>query len=339
MHHLLRTTCLILLTGVLSVGGADVASGAGPSPAAIDHPVKEADLATVRLTPEAEERLGIQVVPVERRVVRVTELLPGEVVLPLSGDRPSALVPLLNGSLDDLLRLADAQADADGRVQQAEIARRLAQVTLARAEKVLAAEAGSERAVDEARAGLETAEAALAVARERRALLGAPLTGVMDPADGWWIRVPVFAGLLSRLDTDADALVSRLSPELRASGVPARPVSGPPTANAVAATVDLFYRLDAPLDGMRPGERLKVRVPLRAEGERLVAPWAAVLHDSQGGQWVYEKTGPETFVRRRVEVERVLDREAILSRGPLPPAMLVTDGAAELFGTEFGAGK
>jgi hypothetical protein len=46
-----------------------------------------------------------------------------------------------------------------------------------------------------------------------------------------------------------------------------------------------------------------------------------------------------TFVRRRVEVVRVADGRAVLSFGPKVGTPVVTGGAAELFGTEFGAGK
>ncbi len=68
-------------------------------------------------------------------------------------------------------------------------------------------------------------------------------------------------------------------------------------------------------------------------------PWAAVLHDIHGGQWVYEQIAPQTFVRRRIAVDRVAGTAAVLSRGPKPGSQIVTDGAAELFGTEFGVGK
>lgn len=339
LPHMCYSFFVAVLATALTGLGAENASGSGPSPAAVDHPVKEADLTTVRLTPEAEARLGIKVAAVERRTVVVTQLFPGEVVLPLSGSESSVLSPLVRGSLDDLLRLADSQADADGRVQQAEITRRLAEITLARAEKVLAAEAGSERAVDEARAQLEMAEAALRIARTRRELLGAPIQSSVGAKERWWIRVPVFAGVVSRLEVAAPAVVSRLSADDRTPRAAALPVAGPPTADVSAATVDLFYELEGGWERMRPGERLNVRVPLRGAAERLVAPWTAVLHDTQGGQWLYEKTGPGTFVRRRVGVERVVDGVAVLARGPLPPAEVVTDGAAELFGTEFGAGK
>jgi hypothetical protein len=87
------------------------------------------------------------------------------------------------------------------------------------------------------------------------------------------------------------------------------------------------------------GQRVGVTLALRSEEESLVVPWAGVLHDIHGGQWVYEKVGPQTFVRRRVQVARVVGADAVLSGSFKAGAKIVTAGAAELFGTEFGAGK
>ena len=66
-------------------------------------------------------------------------------------------------------------------------------------------------------------------------------------------------------------------------------------------------------------------------------PSAALLRDIYGGEWVYQKTAANTFVRQRVEVASESDGRALLARGLVSGAEVVTDGAAELFGTEFGA--
>ena len=78
---------------------------------------------------------------------------------------------------------------------------------------------------------------------------------------------------------------------------------------------------------------------MRGEEESLVVPWAAILHDIQGNTWVYESIAPQTFARRRVQVVRIVGGDAVLASGPKPGTKVVTDGAAELFGTEFGGGK
>ena len=64
-----------------------------------------------------------------------------------------------------------------------------------------------------------------------------------------------------------------------------------------------------------------------------------MLYDAHGGTWVYQKAGAHAYHRRRVEVKTVVDSLAVLAGGLEPGTEVVTDGAAELFGTEFGIGK
>ena len=61
------------------------------------------------------------------------------------------------------------------------------------------------------------------------------------------------------------------------------------------------------------------------------------MRDIYGGEWVYQKTGADTFVRQRVEVASESSGQALLARGLKDGALVVTVGTAELFGTEFGA--
>jgi len=63
------------------------------------------------------------------------------------------------------------------------------------------------------------------------------------------------------------------------------------------------------------------------------------VHDVNGGTWVYENTAPQNYVRRRVQVRRVVDGQAVLSSGPAPGTPIVTQGVAEIFGKEMGFGK
>ncbi len=81
------------------------------------------------------------------------------------------------------------------------------------------------------------------------------------------------------------------------------------------------------------------RTVLTVEAESLVVPWAAVLYDIHGTTWVYEKTAKTVFRRRRVLVRYTTDDLAVLAAGPKVGTEVVVDGAAELFGTEFGTGK
>jgi len=79
--------------------------------------------------------------------------------------------------------------------------------------------------------------------------------------------------------------------------------------------------------------------PTRTSGRQTVIPYAALLYDKNGDTWVY--TSPEhlTFVRARIVVDRVQGDLAYLSEGPPPGTAVVTVGAAELFGSEFGVGE
>ena len=120
----------------------------------------------------------------------------------------------------------------------------------------------------------------------------------------------------------------------------ARRVTGPPAANASAATVDLFFDLpgDARL-ATRPGERLAVRLPLKSVERALVVPQSAVVYDVNGGTWVYEQRAPHQFARRRVELGGPAGANVIVVRGLKDGMTIVTTGAAELYGTEFYVGK
>jgi hypothetical protein len=65
-------------------------------------------------------------------------------------------------------------------------------------------------------------------------------------------------------------------------------------------------------------------------------PLAAVVYDRGGATWVYTVTAPRTYVRQRVTVALVAGDLAILSAGPAPGTEVVTVGAAELLGSEYG---
>jgi hypothetical protein len=113
----------------------------------------------------------------------------------------------------------------------------------------------------------------------------------------------------------------------------------PPSANPAAGTVDLFYSLNNRETQYSPGQRVGVALKLKTPVEGLAVPWSAVIHDIYGGTWIYEQTGPQTFVRRRVVIRYVVDDLAALAIGPALSTPIVVAGAAELFGTETGFTK
>ena len=119
----------------------------------------------------------------------------------------------------------------------------------------------------------------------------------------------------------------------------AHPVQAPPSADALSTTGDLFFEIDNRDGSLRPGQRVGAALSLRGQQESLVIPSQAVLYDIFGGTWVYVRMEPQSFERRRVLVRYTEADRAILAEGPAEGAEIVLDGAAELFGTEFGAGK
>jgi hypothetical protein len=71
---------------------------------------------------------------------------------------------------------------------------------------------------------------------------------------------------------------------------------------------------------------------------RWVIPYSAVLYDATGATWVYTNPEPLAYVRERVTVDYIQGDQAVLTDGPPEGTPVVSVGAAELYGTEFGVG-
>ena len=176
----------------------------------------------------------------------------------------------------------------------------------------------------------------------------APLFEVVDLST-IWIRVPVYVDLLPKLKREQAArLLSLDGSALDGSslaGTPqvGKPISAPPTADAASSSADLYYEVDNRELQLMPGQRIGIDIPMTSVTEAFVVPAAAILYDIYGGTWVYVQSSTSEkgtkYTRSRVLLEWVEGDSAIISKGPALGALVVTDGAAELFGTEFGAGK
>jgi hypothetical protein len=186
---------------------------------------------------------------------------------------------------------------------------------------------------------------------------GAALFEVVN-LDQMWVRVPVYVGELPDLDPTRAADVGCMTDRTGDPTRTAMPVHALPTANPMTGTADLCYSLDnrrgifaESVIGFAactlphrhnlysPGERVGVSIPLKGTATNLTVPWPAVVYDYHGGTWVYQKSGPRTYTRRRVIVWYVTGGIAVLADGPPEGMEVVTDGAAELFGTETGFSK
>ena len=93
----------------------------------------------------------------------------------------------------------------------------------------------------------------------------------------------------------------------------------------------------------RAVQRLGIQTaPVRratVEGQaRTVVPYGAVLYDAAGTTWVYVTREPLSYLRERIAVDDIEDDQALLTDGPAVGTSVVSVGAAELYGTEFGVG-
>lgn len=281
------------------------------------------------------------------------------------------LTPLLTP--DGRATLSASLADANGQVSTAKASFDLTDIAVKRAERVLKEGAGSQRQVDEARAAFDVAKKTLDAATARQAILnkvvgdaeggtaasipidapedgilrvvsalpgqtvpsGAALFEVVDLST-LWVRVPLPVSDLDGIDRTEPARVGKLSAPAGARLPPAIPVAAPPSANPLAATVDVFYELPNADGKLTPGQRLGVTVPLADAKESLTAPWSAVVFDVHGGTWVYAQIAPRTYARKRVVVRYTAGEDAVLASGPAVGTMVVAHGGQELFGAETG---
>lgn len=74
-------------------------------------------------------------------------------------------------------------------------------------------------------------------------------------------------------------------------------------------------------------------------GKQLVAPYNALLYDASGSEWVFVSPEPNVYTRTPIKVEKIEGETVYLMQGPTVGTKLVTHGAAELYGIEFGVGK
>ncbi len=167
---------------------------------------------------------------------------------------------------------------------------------------------------------------------------GAPIADIvtMNPL---WVRVPLYAGDEGNIVEGTDATIQTLSQSNSSLSITGKRVTGPQTSDPLATSVDIYYEINNSKGDYRPGQKVSVTLPVSGHGMANTIPFSAIVYDIHGGTWVYENPSPNTFVRKRVELKTVTNGKAILVRGPASGTKIVTVGAAELFGTEFGGGK
>ncbi len=308
-------------------------SGGSAAPATVANAISEGALTTIALSPDAERRLAIAVATAEKRALSRVRLFAGEVVAPLG--KTSGVAPVGGAGGTAGVQLAEAQVAAEGALDVARAQLDGARRNLARAQNMLRDDAGSQQEVDDARTQVALAEAALAAAQRQRALVGS----ASGAGARLWVRVPVHASESAEVDATREALVVGVSGREGEASLRALPVRDAPLARSTSPAIDVFYEVRDAARTLRVGQQVGVRVPLRGAADAVVVPTSALLYDAEGGSWVYERIAPNTYARRRVQVAGVVGAEAGLVGDALAGREVVTAGAAELFGTEFGAGK
>lgn len=71
----------------------------------------------------------------------------------------------------------------------------------------------------------------------------------------------------------------------------------------------------------------------------LVMPYPSLLYDPTGKEWAYMTSESNTFVRTPLKVKTIEGDKVILAEGPPAGTKLVTKGAVQLYGIDFGVGK
>jgi hypothetical protein len=117
------------------------------------------------------------------------------------------------------------------------------------------------------------------------------------------------------------------------------PTAAEPKAEAITIQEDAATGLKTLTLSQKAAERLGVEtVPVAASGAQLSIPYGAVVYDAQGKTWTYITESPLTYKRAEITVAEIDGDVARITAGPPSGTLVVTTGAAELYGAEIGVG-
>ncbi len=251
------------------------------------------------------------------------------------------------GSIVDIQALATARtriAAAQAAAAQAQAAAQAARQELARTRTLHADDQNaSTRALQAAVAASLSAAAAEAATRTAEEAETAAVIEAWGPVVGRWVAdgSAPFDRLLTRrqvlvlLSVAADTAMA--SPpartSVRSSGVPIAATYLSPATRVDPRVQGLayFYVANA-APSLLSGTNVSAALPIGARVTAVNVPSTAVVW-AEGGAWVYLRTGPTTFVRRRIATDApTCDGYAVTA---LPPGtVVVTQGAQVLFSQE-----
>lgn len=154
------------------------------------------------------------------------------------------------------------------------------------------------------------------------------------------VRAETSGSDVKKVLRDEPAYILPLSSGGKPFRVKAMPVKDPARLGLGGPPGTLYYETGGASHGLVSRQLVFLELSLEGSGEeRRILPYSAVLYDPSGNTWVY--TNPErlVFVREQIRIESMAGDDVILADGPDAGAAVVTVGAAELYGTEFGVGK
>ena len=267
----------------------------------------------------------------------------------------------------------DLRAQAQRQLDSAEARLELTRARVERITALLDNKASSKRALEEATADMRVAEGDERAARTRsrslsrsplaadvRLELVAPRTGLVrninaepgqvvaagaaliELADvALWLRVPVYAGDLDAVDLDAPVRVARLGHDW--GELEATPVLAPPSADPLTNSVDRYYSLPVPeVDASvlrYPGERVRVELPFHDEVARTRSRVGVDRRQRREHVGVRVPRGPGARIDSSVAASTCSAAATptwCSRRGPSVGTCIVSVGALELWGAEFG---
>jgi transposase InsO family protein len=118
-------------------------------------------------------------------------------------------------------------------------------------------------------------------------------------------------------------------------------VEDTPTVSTARVPVVATGRTAAARARARAAQRAaarRVAAAAKRAPKKTVVPLTSVIYDPAGVAWVYTATATRTFSRTKIVIDHTTSDSAYLSSGPPVGSAVVTVGASELMGAEYGVG-
>ena len=89
----------------------------------------------------------------------------------------------------------------------------------------------------------------------------------------------------------------------------------------------------------RAVQRLDVKTEqVREQNGQGLVPYSSLIYDPKGNTWVYTSPAARTFVRAKIDIDRIIGDQVLLKSGPAAGTNIATRAVAELYGTEMKVG-